>query len=164
MSELVSGQVPTLSLDSSMVSPLRLHWVKDVCMFRRKLLPALLAEWPESFTCHCGKTGVEQTPNKSSTHSWLWRRKFSHRFCWDLNSQPFDHESGALTSELSWLLAYLWGMCNTRPPPPELLSFSRDCQPAVGCRSRDGSLSASTWSTDINSNSTGVTLISYLIG
>ena len=29
------------------------------------LPPALLAEWPRSFTCHCGNTGVERTPNKS---------------------------------------------------------------------------------------------------
>ena len=27
--------------------------------------PALLAEIPESFVCHCGNTAVEQTPNKS---------------------------------------------------------------------------------------------------
>ena len=27
--------------------------------------PALLAEWPGSFMCHCGNTGVEQTSNKS---------------------------------------------------------------------------------------------------
>ena len=30
-------------------------------MFRYNLLPAL----PGSFTCHCGNTGVERTPNKS---------------------------------------------------------------------------------------------------
>ena len=34
-------------------------------MFRCNLPPAFLAEWPGSFTCHCGKTGVERTPNKS---------------------------------------------------------------------------------------------------
>ena len=27
--------------------------------------PALLAEWPGPFSCHCGYTGVERTPNKS---------------------------------------------------------------------------------------------------
>ena len=47
------------------VSPLRLHWVKSVCMFRYNLPPALLAEWPGSFTCHCGNEGVERAPNKS---------------------------------------------------------------------------------------------------
>ena len=48
-----------------MVSPLQLCWVKGVCMFMCNPPPALLAEWPGSFTCHCGNTGMEQTPNKS---------------------------------------------------------------------------------------------------
>ena len=30
-------------------------------MLRRNLPPALLAEWPRSFTCHCGNTGKELT-------------------------------------------------------------------------------------------------------
>ena len=38
-----------------------------------------------------------------STQSWPWRRKSSCRSCRDSNSQPFDHESGTLTSKLSWL-------------------------------------------------------------
>ena len=63
--ELNYRQVPTLCLDSSIVSPLRLHWVKGVCMFKCNLPPALLAEWPRSFTCHCGNTGMERTLNKS---------------------------------------------------------------------------------------------------
>ena len=29
-----------------------------------KLPPALSAEWPGSFMCHCGNMGMEQTPNK----------------------------------------------------------------------------------------------------
>ena len=33
-------------------------------MFRCNLPPALLAEWPGDFTCHCGNTEVEQTLNK----------------------------------------------------------------------------------------------------
>ena len=57
-----------------------------VCVFSCNLPPALSAEWPESFTCYCGNTGVE---------SWPWRRKFSRRSCRDLNPQPFNHESGA---------------------------------------------------------------------
>ena len=40
---------------------------------------------------------------KVSTQSWLWRRNFFCRSCWDSNSQPFDHESGALTNKLSQL-------------------------------------------------------------
>ena len=39
--------------------------VKGVCVFRCNLPPALLAEWPGSFTCHCGNAGLERTPNKS---------------------------------------------------------------------------------------------------
>ena len=45
--------------------PLRLHWVKGVCVFRNNMPPALLAAWPWSFTCHCGNTGMELTPNKN---------------------------------------------------------------------------------------------------
>ena len=47
------------------VSPLWLCWVKVICVFRCNLPPALLADWPGSFTCHCGNTGLERTPNKS---------------------------------------------------------------------------------------------------
>ena len=38
-----------------------------------------------------------------STRNLRWRRKFSRRSCRDSNSQSFDHESGALTNELSRL-------------------------------------------------------------
>ena len=62
---LFPDRVPTLCLDSGMVSPLWFCWVKGVCMFRCNLPPALLAEWLGSFTCHCSNTGVGQTPNKS---------------------------------------------------------------------------------------------------
>ena len=63
--QLVSWQIPTLCLDSGIVSPLQLRWVKGVCMFRCNLQPAFLAQWPGSFTCHCSNMGVEQTLNKS---------------------------------------------------------------------------------------------------
>ena len=63
--ELVSGEVLTLCLDSGIVSPVRLRWVKDVCVLWCNLPPALLAEWTGCFMCHCGDTGVERTPNKS---------------------------------------------------------------------------------------------------
>ena len=58
-------KVPTLCPDSSLVSPLRLGSVKGVCVFKCNLPPVLLAERPGSFTCHCGNTGVERTPDKS---------------------------------------------------------------------------------------------------
>ena len=35
-----------------------------------------------------------------STESWPWKRTFSRRSCRDSNPRPFDHESGALTTEL----------------------------------------------------------------
>ena len=42
-------------LDSGIVSPL--CWVKGVCVFKCNLPPALFAEWPGSFMCHCSYTG-----------------------------------------------------------------------------------------------------------
>ena len=36
-----------------------------------------------------------------STESRPWRRKFPRRSCRDSNTRPFNHESGALTTELS---------------------------------------------------------------
>ena len=39
-----------------------LPWIKDICVFSRcNLPPALLAEWPGSFTCHCSNAGVKWT-------------------------------------------------------------------------------------------------------
>ena len=41
------------------------------------LPPALLAEWPGCFKCHCSNTGVERTPNKSK-HTKLTLEKKIH--------------------------------------------------------------------------------------
>ena len=73
------------------------------CMYvlRRNLPPALLAKWLGSFTCHCGNKGWNRHGIRVSTQSWLWRRKFSHGPCWDLNSKPSNHKPGALTNKLS---------------------------------------------------------------
>ena len=57
--ELRVSSFPTLCLDSGIVSSLRFRWVKDVCVFRCNLPPALLTEWPGSFTCHCRNMGME---------------------------------------------------------------------------------------------------------
>ena len=54
---LFPERVPTQCLDSGIVSPLRLCWVKGVCVFRCNLPPALLGEWPGSITCHSGNPG-----------------------------------------------------------------------------------------------------------
>ena len=72
-------------------------------MFRCNLPPALSAEWPGSFTCHCGNTGVEQTPNNSQHTKLTLEKKFFCRSCQDSNSQPFNHKSGTLTNKLSQL-------------------------------------------------------------
>ena len=47
-----------------------------------------------------------------STQSWLWTRKFSHHSCRDLNLQPFDYKSSALTNKLP-RLPYLCVYCHT---------------------------------------------------
>ena len=71
-------------------------------MFSCNLPPALLAEWPGFFTCYCGNTGVERILKiRVSTESRPWRRKFSRRSSRDSNPIPFNHKSGALTTELS---------------------------------------------------------------
>ena len=71
------------------------------CVFRCNLSPALLAQWPGSSMCYCGNTGAEQIPKWVSTECWPWRRKFSCRYCRDLNPGPLNHKSNALTTELS---------------------------------------------------------------
>ena len=44
-----------------------------------------------------------------STQRKCKRTKFSRRSCWDSNSQPFNHESGALTNKLSRLPDFVIG-------------------------------------------------------
>ena len=60
--------VPTLGLDS-IVSRLQLYRVKDVCMFRCNLPPAILAKWPGSFTCLCSNMGWNGHRIRVSTQS-----------------------------------------------------------------------------------------------
>ena len=77
------------------------HILNSVCVFSCNLPPALLAEWPGSFTCYCSNTGVEWIPKWVSTESRPWKRKFSCHSSRDSNPWPFNHESSALTTELS---------------------------------------------------------------
>ena len=77
--------------------------IQDACVFSCKdLSPALLAEWPGSFTCYCGNKGSgTDTEVRVSTESWPWRIKLP-----PLLPGHFDHESGAsLTTELTPLTA-----------------------------------------------------------
>ena len=84
-----------------MVIPLRLRWVwVYACL---------------GVTCHLHFWQNDRGPSRAtaitrglnghrirvSTQSSLCRRKFSRRFCRNSNSQPLDHESGALTNKLS---------------------------------------------------------------
>ena len=92
-----------LFLDNSTVSPLWLRWVKGVCVFRYNLPPALLAEWPGSLRATAVTQGWKGHRISVSTQSYLWRKKFSYRSCWDSNWPHFDHESGTLTNQLSQL-------------------------------------------------------------
>ena len=43
-----------------------------------------------------------------STQSWLCKRTFSCRSCWDSNSQPFNNEPSALTNKLSLLPGHMY--------------------------------------------------------
>ena len=68
----------------------------EVAIAECNLPPPLLAEWPGSFTCCCGNTGVERIRQSVSTESRPWRRTFSRHSCRDSNQRPFAHESSTL--------------------------------------------------------------------
>ena len=60
--------------------------------------------------------------NKSQHRSWPWRRKFSRCSKRDLNPQPFNHKSGALTTELSRLKEHT-SISNNRDMHAENVQF-----------------------------------------
>ena len=68
----------------------------QIFVFRCNLPSALFAEWPGSFTCHCGNTGVQHT-------KLTLEKKILPPFQPGSKSQPFDQESGALTNNISRL-------------------------------------------------------------
>ena len=55
-----------------------------------------------TFMCYCGNTGVERT-NRSQHRKLSPRKTLSRGFCRDSNLRPFNHESSALSTELSSL-------------------------------------------------------------
>ena len=67
---------PNYAWTACIVSPIWLLWDLGVCMFRCNLPPALLAEWPGSFMCHCGNMGVERTPSKSQLTKLTLEKRF----------------------------------------------------------------------------------------
>ena len=96
-------------------------------MFKCNLPPALLAECPESFACHCGDTGLERTPYKSQHTKLTPEKKILPPLLPDPNSTPFDHESGALINKLSRL--FVWGPLKAlTPPEPDPLLQTNTCK------------------------------------
>ena len=95
---------------SSLVVPFLQSHIRRVHVCSN-LPPALLAEWPGSFTCYGGSVtavahkisrsrGGTDTEIRFSTERWPWRTNFSLRSCRDSDPRPFNHESGAVTTEL----------------------------------------------------------------
>ena len=81
-------------------------------------------------------TGVEWIPKWVSTESWPWRIKFSRHPCMASNSRPFDHEFGALTTEISllpdWFLVGNLGPCTwARPQAGSHESSATHCYQCV---------------------------------
>ena len=97
----VSAQILCTPYNHAPCHFMQSHIRNGVCVFSCNLPPALLAEWPGSFTCYCGNTGVERIPKWVSTECRPWRRKFSRCSSRDSNPRPFIHEFGSLTTELS---------------------------------------------------------------
>ena len=94
--------VSTVCLNST-VSPLPLCWVKDVCSFRCNLPPALLAEWPVSFTYHCGKVGMEPTLNRGQHRKWALERKSLLPLLPGIKLMTFWSWDWHSTNKLAWL-------------------------------------------------------------
>ena len=90
-------------------------------MFSCNLPAALLADWPGSFTCYCGNTGVERIPKQESAQKVDPGEENSPAAPAGIRTRNlFDHESGALTTELS-PLSYL--SLTPAPPPPRTSFF-----------------------------------------
>ena len=73
-------------------------------------------ECPGSFACYCGNslTSGMDTEITVCTERWHWRRQVSHHGCCrDSNPRPFDHERGAVTTELSPFV--IWPNQQRRP-------------------------------------------------
>ena len=110
-----------------------LHSKPHECTFICNLPPALLEEWPGSFTGYCGNTGERNdTEIRVDTDSWHCRRQFSGHLCRDSNPRPFGHESSAvplsypryrqvIIRENNAMLCIVWSSLE-RPTPYYVLS------------------------------------------
>ena len=111
--------VPTLCLDSGIVSPLQLLWVKGVYMYRCNLPPALLAKWRGSFTCLYSNTGVERTPSKTHHAEWNLEKKILPLLLRGCELATYWSRVWSFTNKLSRLpsyhvhiwLAFAWCCC-----------------------------------------------------
>ena len=70
-------------------------------MFNSNLPPALLAKIPGSFTCHCGNTGVQRTPNQSHHKKSSLERKILQPLQSVIHPATFQ-----ITSPALYLLSY----------------------------------------------------------
>ena len=77
-----------------------------VCVFSCNLLPALLAGWPGSFTCYCGKTGVEGTPNYEPHGQRTQGKNILPPLLPGLEPETFRSQLRRSTTELSPLAAF----------------------------------------------------------
>ena len=59
-----------------------------------------MAEWPGSFMCHCGNTGVELTPNKSQHTKLTLENKILLPLLPGFELATFRSQFGALTNKL----------------------------------------------------------------
>ena len=111
----------TLCLDSGIHSPLWLRWVKGVCVSRCNLPPALLAEWPGSFTrqnkesAHAVNSGEENSPaapagiptrNLSITGPALYQPAIS----WECVQTTMNDNYYVIwaVARFSWILSNSW--------------------------------------------------------
>ena len=102
---------------TNFISPYQLYWVKDVCVFRCNLPPAHLLDWLGSFACHCGNTGVEQTPNNSQHTKSTLEKKNLLPLLPGFKLATFQSGVQRFTNKLSWLpgmlLAWRFTLCST---------------------------------------------------
>ena len=95
-------QVPTLCLDS-IISPLPLCWVKDVCMFRCNLPLHFWQNDRGLLRATVVTSGVGRTPNKSQHRKLSLEKKILPPLLPGLELATFWSRVRGSTNELSWL-------------------------------------------------------------
>ena len=96
------NRFPTSCLDSGIVNPLRLRWVKVYACLR---VTCHLHFWQNDQGLLCIIVVTQEWNGRRvriSTQSWLWRRKFSHLSCRDSYLQPFDHKFTVIAAHVCY--------------------------------------------------------------